>query len=177
MPLYLVRHAHAVPEEQNRLRPLSDRGREQVRTLAGFFRQNNQFTPAFVWHSPLSRARETAEVLLNNLGSEAALVETPDLLPGDDPRAIAARLAGIPSALNLAIVGHQPHLGDLVSILLGQPPGEGLVEFRKASVLALERFPTSPKKGEQPSWTIQWFVTSELLTPRPAPASNTPWPR
>lgn len=177
MPLYLVRHAHAVSEEENRQRPLSERGREQVRTLAGFFRANHRFTPAFVWHSPLLRARETAELFLSSLGSDAALVETPGLCPDDSPAETAARIAAISSAVNIAIVGHQPHLGDLVSVLLGQKPGTAPVDIRKASVLALERTPEKVKKGERCTWVIEWHVSAELLTPRALPGGELPWPK
>jgi hypothetical protein len=38
MLVYLVRHAQAVPEEENSRRPLSVRGRKTVRQIAAFFR-------------------------------------------------------------------------------------------------------------------------------------------
>lgn len=175
MPLYLVRHAHAVSEDENRQRPLSERGRAQVRTLAAFFRNNNQFTPAYIWHSPLLRARETAELLLVGLSSEAALVETPGLLPGDDPRQIVARLENIASAINIAIVGHQPHLGALATLLLRGRPDPDPFDFKKGAVLALERTSDTRGKTSHPLWLVSWFVTPDLLTNKPAPAQDAPW--
>lgn len=174
MPLYLVRHAHAVSEAENRQRPLSENGRAQVRTLAAFLRGNNQFTPAFVWHSPLARARETAELLLIGIASEAALVETPGLLPENDPQEIATRLDSISSAINVAIVGHQPHLGALASLLLRGKPSPEVVDFRKGAVLTLERTDDTHKKNGRPRWRTCWFVTPELLMTKPRP--ETPWP-
>lgn len=174
MPLYLVRHAHAVSEAENRQRPLSDRGRAQVRSLAAFFRANNLFGPAHVWHSPLTRARETAELFLIGLASEAALVETPGLRPEDDPQEIATRLSAIDTAVNIALVGHQPHLGALATLLLRGKPGPDLLDFKKGAILSLERTGDLHKKTAQPLWYINWFVTPELLVVKPAPEA--PWP-
>jgi len=174
MPLYLVRHAHAVSEQENRQRPLSEGGRAQVRTLAAFLRGNNQFTPAHVWHSPLARARETAELLLIGISSEAALVETTGLLPEDDPQEISTRLDAISSAVNVAIVGHQPHLGALASFLLRGKPSPELVDFRKSAVLTLDRTGDTHKKTGRPRWHACWFVTPELLTTKHMPTA--PWP-
>ena len=174
MPLYLIRHAHAVSEAENRQRPLSDRGRAQVRSLAAFFRANNLFGPAHVWHSPLIRARETAELFLIGLASEAALVETPGLRPEDDPKEIAQRLDTITTAINIALVGHQPHLGTLASLLLRGKPGPDLLDFKKGAILSLERTGELHKKTGRPLWYTNWFVTPELLVTKPAPEA--PWP-
>ncbi|MFT3868178.1 MAG: histidine phosphatase family protein [Nibricoccus sp.] len=175
MPLYLVRHAHAVDEEENRKRPLSERGRTQVRALAAFFNNNQLFTPAHVWHSPLLRARETAELLLNGLASDAALVETPDLLPEDDPVLIANRIQAINTAINIALVGHQPHLGALVTLLLRGKPARELVDVQKAAVISLGQTGEIHKKTGRALWRINWHITPDLLTARPAPAAQ-PWP-
>jgi phosphohistidine phosphatase len=168
MPLYLVRHAHAVSEEENRLRPLSDRGRAQVRALAAFFRNNGQFAPAYVWHSPLERTRETAELLLIGLASEAAVVETPGLLPEDDPQEMVSRLNAITSAINVAIVGHEPFLGALATQLIRGKPAPEIFDFKKCAVLALERSGNSHNKTGQPRWRACWHISPELLTGKPA---------
>lgn len=174
MPLYLVRHAHAVTEQENRKRPLSERGREQARALAAFFKNNSLFTPAHVWHSPLLRARETAEILLNNLESEAALVETPGLLPEDDPAQIASRLQTLPAAINVALVGHLPHLGALATLLLRGKPARELLDFKKAAALSLSPSGGTHRKTGAPLWHINWFVTPDLLESRPRPREERP---
>jgi phosphohistidine phosphatase len=160
MRLYLVRHAHAVPEEEDARRPLSARGRKTVRQIAGFFRTSGALQPGHVWHSPLWRARETAEILARGLGlPRKALVETPGLLPGDDPAEIVRRLA--PDGEDLALVGHEPHLGALATRLVvgkGKPPA---FEFKKGAVLCLE--------NTGAGWQIRWHFSPELL---PAKASR-----
>ena len=160
MRLYLVRHAHAVPEEENARRPLSARGRKTVRQTAAFFRASEALQPAQVWHSPLWRARETAEILARGLGlSRKALVETPGLLPGDDPADIVRRLGAADE--DLALVGHEPHLGALATRLLvglGKPP---VFEFKKGAVLCLE--------NTGAGWCIRWHFSPEML---PAPVGR-----
>ena len=160
MRLYLVRHAHAVPEEENARRPLSARGRKTVRQIAAFFRASGALQPGHVWHSPLWRARETAEILARGLGlSPKVLVETSGLLPDDDPADIVRLLAAVGE--DLALVGHEPYLGSLGTRLMvgkGNPP---VFEFKKGAVLCLERTGAS--------WQIRWYFSPELL---PAKASR-----
>src|SRR5688572_19724910 len=92
MLLHLVRHAHAVTEEENPSRPLSPRGRGEAARLARFFVGNGCFKPTQLWHSPLLRSRETADELLKRLALDAVVVETSGLLPEDDPHELAERL-------------------------------------------------------------------------------------
>jgi phosphohistidine phosphatase len=154
MLVYLVRHAHAVPEEENSRRPLSARGRKTVRQIAAFFRSCGALQPGHVWHSPLRRARETAEILVRGLGlPQNALVEIPGLLPDDDPAEIVRRLAS--AGENLALVGHEPHLGALATRLVGGRGKTPVFEFKKGAVLCLESTGTG--------WRIRWHFSPELL--------------
>jgi phosphohistidine phosphatase len=130
------------------------------------------FTPAHVWHSPLARARETAELLLLGLDSDAAQLETHGLLPEDDPMVIAARIDTIETTVTVAIVGHQPHLGALATILLRGKPGPELLDFKKGAVLSLERTGNVHKKNGRSLWHINWFVTPEMLSAKFAPAAT-----
>jgi phosphohistidine phosphatase SixA len=112
--------------------------------------------------------------LLIGLGSEAALVETSGLLPEDDPQEIAAHLNAINTAVNIALVGHQPHFGALTTLLLRGKPGPELLDFKKAAVLSLDRTSDVHKKTGRRLWQINWFITPELLVTKPAPEA--PWP-
>jgi phosphohistidine phosphatase len=149
--VYLIRHAHAVPAEEDPNRPLSPKGREQIAEVCAALRARQGFKPAEIWHSPLARARETAELLAAGLGLSAPLVLKPGLEPSDDPAGIAAVLAA--EARDIAVVGHEPHLGGLATLLVEGPAHAGaFVEFRKAGVLALLR------KGKR--WRPEWLARS-----------------
>ena len=154
MRLFLVRHAHAVPEEENARRPLSARGRKTVRQIAAFFRASGALQPGYVWHSPLWRARETAEILARGLGlSRKVLLETSGLLPDDDPADIVRQLAAVGD--DLALVGHEPYLGALATRLVVGKGIPSAFEFKKGAVLCLERTGAC--------WQIRWYFSPEML--------------
>ncbi len=153
MDLYLIRHAHAVDAEEDPARPLSDRGRKQVRVVTNFLDQSEAFEPAEIWHSALARSRETAQMLAHALARDAVLTSTPGLEPNDDPDAIVRRLKKFDRAL--AIVGHEPHLSALATLLVAGPDKTPLFLLKKCSVLRLE--------GTGAHWQVRWQVSPELL--------------
>jgi phosphohistidine phosphatase len=163
MQLFLVRHAHAVTALEDPRRPLSDRGRADLARLQQFLRGARAFRPKQYWHSPLVRASETAMLLCQGVEPEALLVETDDLLPEDDPLAMAERLAGYPKDHDLALVGHDPHLSALATLLVrGRERPEAFV-LRKGAVLALERTDRVHKQNALPRWRVRWQLAPEVL--------------
>ena len=151
--LYLVRHAHASDAADDFSRPLSEEGHEQVAALARFLRGRGLFQPREVWHSPLRRAHETARLLIAHLHLDVALTEAPDLRPEDDPAAVARRLKLIRHPL--ALVGHEPHLSTLASLLVLGTTQRPAFVMKKCGVLALEPI--------GPLWLAHWHLTPELL--------------
>lgn len=163
MLVYLVRHVHAVTAEENPERPLSEKGRGDCRRLVTFFRANQSFQPNQVWHSPLVRARETATLLVGGLALDVPLVETSGLLPEDDPHEIAARLAELTTFTALALVGHEPHLSALATLLTRGKEKPVLFDLKKGAVIALEKTDRMHKTGELPRWQVCWHFTPSLL--------------
>ena len=151
--LWLVRHAHAREADDDAARPLSQRGCRQVRTLAKFLATSRPVQPAEIWHSPLLRARQTAQLLTKFLRLAAPLIETAGLAPFDDPRIVARRIN--PLRRDVAIVGHEPHLSALASLLVAGSAAPPAFALKKCAVLALERAPAS--------WVVRWQVSPELL--------------
>ncbi len=147
--IYLMRHADAVSEEENPARPLSVRGREQVASVCAALRKRGGFEPAEIWHSPLVRSRETAELLAQGLGLPAPRILQPGLEPDDNPERIAAILAA--QARDIAVVGHEPHLGILAALMVEGPSNPPFFyPFPKAAVLGLVR------KGKR--WKSEWLA-------------------
>jgi phosphohistidine phosphatase len=153
MKLYLVRHAHAVSDAEDPARPLSPRGREVALSMGRWLRGNAAVDIAEVWHSPLVRARETAELLVEGARLKARLREAPGLLPEDDVSAMALALGRHGDSVML--VGHEPYMGALAARLLGIETGG--VEFKKGAVLCLERI----LRGAP--WTLLWHVNPRLV--------------
>ena len=153
MMLYLIRHAHAIDAEVDATRPLSPRGEQQVRALADFLRGTDAFQPQEIWHSSLARARQTAELLARRLKLVAPLALMPDLEPEADPRAVARRIKA--TSRVVAVVGHEPHLSALASLLVVGKTEPPVILMKKCAVLALD--------GAGNTWIVRWHVSPELL--------------
>jgi phosphohistidine phosphatase len=156
MELYLIRHAHALAEEIDSGRPLSPKGRAQVRQLAKFLRGQIGFSPVEFWHSPLARSRQTARVLAATIAPTAKVNETADLEPEAQPKLIAARLKSV--RRSLALVGHEPHLSLLAALLVTGEAKPDVFKLRKSSVLCLDR--VTP---QAPTWRVRWLLAPELV--------------
>ena len=167
MPLYLIRHAHAVAADDDSSRPLSRRGREECAQLVAFFQHNGALRPAHLWHSPLTRTLETARLLADGLKLDHALVETPGLLPEDDPSEIADRIGKIDTIEDLALVGHEPYLSALATLLVRGKPHPAAFDMKKGAVLALVPTDELHKKTGRLRWQVLWQVIPELLGPPP----------
>lgn len=153
MQIYLIRHAHALDGADDAARPLSGKGRRQIQALADFLGRNKLIKVRQFWHSPLVRSRDTAARLAKRLASHGRLVEMAGLLSDDDPALMGRRLGKV--GFSVAVVGHEPHLGALASLLVTgktQPPHFVL---KKGTVLALERTPDG--------WAVAWQVSPALL--------------
>lgn len=153
MQLYLIRHAHALDLADDDARPLSERGHGQVRLVAAFLRQSRGFAPREFWHSPLVRARETAVGLAAKIAAAGRLIETDGLRPEDDPAALVRRLRAGPESL--ALVGHEPFMSALASLLVAGDATRPVFLFEKCAVLALE--------GAADYWAVRWHIAPALL--------------
>lgn len=162
MYLVVIRHAIAVEREEfagsgrpDSDRPLTDAGRRRMRKNARGL-QRIAPHPQLVATSPWLRAADTARVVAETLGVER--IETVDvMLPDRHPRALAAWLTER-TAETIVVVGHEPHLGAVVTWLLGG--GEASrVEFKKGGACLL-RIDGPVDAGAA---TLQWHVTPAQL--------------
>lgn len=153
MIVYLIRHAEAADLVPDHARPLTAHGRHQVALLAQFLKRSRAFAPAEVQHSPLVRARETAQLLLHELALAVPLRPVAGLTPEDDPRLFAATLERMTRPT--AVVGHEPHLSALASLLVGGSMLPTVFAMNKGATLALER--------GGPRWTVRWHIEPEML--------------
>lgn len=163
MQIYLIRHAHAVEAEEDPKRPLSKRGRKQVGRLARFLRKAEALDTVELWHSPLARSVETASLLVSELGRKIRLVQVDGLEGGDDPAIIAERIKTRRTAVG--VVGHEPHLSALASLLVAGVAEPTRFHFKKSAVVALER-------GDG-TWAVRWQLSPELLTKPKAKKAKT----
>jgi phosphohistidine phosphatase len=111
----------------------------------------------------LQRAFETAADLVSTLDPEIPLVETDGLLPLDDPAIMAERFRLYPTSQDLALVGHQPHLSSLASLLVAGRANPPLFHFKKNAILALRRSDEIFADTGLARWRVAWHYSPEML--------------
>jgi phosphohistidine phosphatase len=115
--------------------------------------------PDKVLSSPLRRTRQTAALLCEVLapGLEVELCEA--LALGAAPAAVVAALPRRAELTQVALVGHEPDVGAIVSFLLTGSASAAHVPFKKGAVAALE-LDAFPPQGRA---TLLWFMTPKQL--------------
>jgi phosphohistidine phosphatase len=158
--LYLVRHGLAAERGENfpddSKRPLTARGIQRLKREA---KALNTLDIAFdvILASPLVRARQTAEVLAAGLRNPAPIVTATSLAPGGTHNALIDELAKQSNRRKrIALVGHEPGIGELAGRLLGlRRP----IEFKKGAICRIDVTalpPTGPG-------ALVWFLTPRIL--------------
>ncbi|MBP2684672.1 MAG: hypothetical protein H6Q79_2711 [Deltaproteobacteria bacterium] len=163
MRIYLVRHSEAVdrvPPMPDAARYLSARGRVSFREMALRFRDAGAL-PTRILTSPLIRAVQTAEILSETLRYSGDVVPDPRLSPGFDVAKLASVLDDCRPEREIALVGHEPDLGDILTRLLSLPQGYAL---RKGDIAALDLTPP----GEPLRVDFAWLLTGDRRVEDPA---------
>ena len=163
MRLVVIRHAIAETREQfavsgqdDDLRPLTEEGRRKMREAAkGLHRVVGQID--LLATSPLVRAAQTAAIVAAEYDDIGVVTESA-LEPEGELGAVLSWLRAQENAEVVAIVGHEPHLGVLVTWLLTGVASPRL-PMRKGGACLLE-FGRRPAKGEA---TLHWALTPSLL--------------
>jgi phosphohistidine phosphatase len=157
--LYLVRHAIAAPRGEewpdDDKRPLTARGIARFKeTVEGLRKLGVEVDEIFT--SPLVRARQTADLLAAGLPGKPVVRVLDTLAPGHEPRSVLALLARTVRRRRVALVGHEPGLGELAAHLVGA--GRAL-PFKKGGVCRIDlESLTSRRPG-----ALTFFVPPKLL--------------
>lgn len=157
--LYLVRHGIAAERgpkyPDDRLRPLTPDGTEKFKDAVRGLASLNVVVD-LVLTSPLVRASETATILSAGLGRRP-LEEVEVLAPGGRHAPIVELIAHQAKKYpRLALVGHEPDLGELAMRLLG---GTGTMQFKKGAVCAIDVDGATPGGPG----TLRWLLPPRVL--------------
>jgi len=112
MRLYIVRHANAAPPGTQGVRdddrPLTEEGIKKMhQAAAGLLRL--EYIPEIILSSPLIRARQTADILLEKLGKGIELKITAALAPNGVRGELYQSIVSYEkSQKSMMLVGHQP---------------------------------------------------------------------
>ena len=156
MKVFLVRHAEAVDRTgsmPDAARHLTVRGRLSSRETAARLR-NEGIRPSRMLTSPLIRAVQTADILAEHLGFGGAVIPAPQLGPGFDLNGLNELLDAFPDDREVALVGHEPDLGRILTELLSLPVRYAMP---KAAVAAL----VLPDKGSRQNGTLEWLLAGD----------------
>ena len=125
MKLWLARHGEASDPDRatsDHGRELTDLGRRQVGQLARWLLEREE-APELILHSPLVRARQTAETIAGEISageiSAGAIVMEERLLsPGVQTASLLRRLSDS-GAKRIVCVGHQPDMSRCLAEMVG----------------------------------------------------------
>jgi phosphohistidine phosphatase len=153
MELFIIRHGIAVPGSMllaDADRPLTPKGRKRFsQAVRGLQRLKVRFDR--LYHSPWLRAVETAELLAPVLDGKA--VDSAALA-----RAPSQDLLDALMGERVALVGHEPWMGELVAWLTtGAPPHGHVFAFKRGGVAWLEG---QPQPGQM---VLQAFLPPKML--------------
>jgi len=155
MVIYLVRHAEAVERAEgleDSTRWLSKKGRKSLQKAASRLRKN-RVRPDLIITSPLTRAVQTAELLMVEVGSRAELIANNNLAPESTAEQVVELIYSRQGTFeSILLVGHEPLLAQAAALLLKKERVAGLA---KGSCLSLELH----KKPEKPA-RFNWYAAA-----------------
>jgi phosphohistidine phosphatase len=157
--LYLVRHAIAAergsewPDDAKR--PLTSKGISRMRDVVQGL---NELEPRIelVLTSSLVRAKQTGDVLVAGLKPTPEVDVCAELVPGTAPAKLAEALGALGGRRSIALVGHEPGLGEFAAWLVG---GKTPFEFKKGGVCRID-VPALPPVG---NGQLRWLATPKML--------------
>ena len=159
MEIFLLRHAIAVERAEHRgpdeERALTAEGRRKLRGVAKAMRAM-RLTIDIIFSSPLVRARQTADVVAQELKKRLQLTDR--LQPGISSAEQVAWLKNLrPAPEGVLLVGHEPDLSELATHLL--TGGRHLnINFKKAGLCKLTVQPVAPGRA-----TLDWLLTPKQM--------------
>jgi phosphohistidine phosphatase len=157
--LYLIRHGVAAergdefPDDSKR--PLTSTGITRLRKEA---RALDAIGVGFdhIVTSPLVRTKQTADVFAETLKTKPSVSTSDALAPAGTSAAVIQELAKHARKGRVAVVGHEPNIGELAARLIG---ARTPLEFKKGAICRID-FETFPPKG---AGQLRWFITPKML--------------
>jgi phosphohistidine phosphatase len=162
MDIYIIRHAIAVdrgtPEfTDDSQRPLTDKGKKRMRQIAkGLYALGVDFD--LILSSPYVRAKETAEILADVFKTKADIAFSENLIPMGDPDLLISEINEKYSVNSIALVGHEPHLTTLISLLVSNNASLDVI-LKKGGVCRL----SADDLHHTRKTTLEWLLTPGIL--------------
>ena len=161
MTLYLLRHGiaeDAAPGGDDRVRRLTPRGRARLAVAArGLLTLRIELD--VILTSPLPRAAETAAIVAAAYQHGPSPRELPALAPGVPPAETLQALRQWSRHDRVMLVGHEPGLSRLASLVLTGSAERLAIDLKKAGCIAIEVEKLVPPAGA----VLRWLLTARQL--------------
>jgi phosphohistidine phosphatase len=165
MHLFLLRHGIAAdhgdplcPHDSER--PLTPQGRRKTRLVAGTLGRLG-IKPDVILTSPFVRARQTADITATVLRAKKRLRVCQHLAGGGDAKRLIAELNRLHgNADSVMLVGHEPDLSELASLLISGKPDDAHLELKKGGLCVLQTAALCAGKCA----TLLWLAPPKLLS-------------
>ena len=109
--------------------------------------------------SPLVRCRQTARIVVTQFRPRPTLRYISELQPGAAPAELIHSLAQLPPSSSVLLVGHEPGLSSLGSLLIAGPGADLTLLFKKGALCRID-FPGTPQPG---SGRLIYHLTPRIL--------------
>ena len=150
-----MRHGDSDDGLYDDVRPLSPVGIQEAGAVGELLKLSDEI-PDIIYHSPLLRSRQSANLVAEKMKFNGVICEHDGLLPDDSASSfeemLPANLIG-----DILVVGHLPFLWNLASYLLTGSEGELGIRFTTGSIICLERSSTLME------WNLRYYVTAKLI--------------
>ncbi len=168
MNLFFLRHGSAGKSRANpvvdRKRPLDVEGKQQCRLVAQLLNALD-LQMDVILSSPLKRALQTASMVANEIGYDAPVVATRELMPGAAVSDFRLMLASHAQSENILVVGHNPNLARFLTATIGGD-SHAHIRLRKGALAKVDMETRPP--------TLQWLVDPRVLTRAYASGAKNP---
>ncbi len=163
MKVFLLRHAMPQAASCDEERPLAPEGYKQIDKLCAHINSEIFANCAEVWHSPYLRASQTAQSLISNMNISAPRRPMSGMIPSADPEKFAKDISSIACmGADLLLVGHNPFLESLTSILLGRN-NFYQVHFMQCTLVCLDLEEPPSECAPFGLWSLSLIVSPNIL--------------
>jgi len=163
MKIYILRHGIAVEPgtpgyDTDAERPLTPEGERKLKGIADAMRAL-ELSFDLILSSPYLRARQTAELIAEALKERKRLELSDALTPGGSMKKLVELLNRLqPSPDSVLLVGHEPHLSGLISLLVTGKAGCTVV-MKKGGLCKLSTESLQPGRCA----ALEWLLTPKQM--------------
>jgi phosphohistidine phosphatase len=163
MNLYLLRHGLAVELGEHGInkdadRPLTGKGKAKLGKIAAAM-QAIDLSFDLILSSPYLRARQTAEIVADSFNARKRVEFSEALTPGGSSRKLVEVINRLgPSSNGVLLVGHEPFLSELISLLVSGGTGVPVL-MKKGGLCKLSA--ESLQHGR--CATLEWLLTPKQM--------------